>query len=676
MEESFICEEENKFWGDTLEARGSNFRVVYNNVNGLQIGDFIITKQKQQTEKRKIKMLTSTKDTTKVTGVLNAIQRWDANVLCLAETQTAWEKYKVRNKFVAEIRKKDSYANMVGSSSSIGVCESYKPGGTATIFDGNWSSRVTKGWDAHGLGRWSYITIRGRCNTNLTIITAYRVCAKQTNRSVGMHSTFTQQETMLLQRGISKTPQECFIVDMKNFVEELIQKGHELLMCLDANEEWDLVGSRIKELSTQTGLYDLAYHRHGGPVSATYVRMNSTSRIDYILGSERVMEQMVRFGIAPKSFDPILGDHRPQFIDININKLLFLNVKDVGSPTSRKLKSGDPKAVTKYLVEVKKGFNAHNVFNRIDELWDKVRSKAAMTRDDMNKYDAIDRDVYRLCCHAENGLRAYRHNKFVWSPDLDLAVRRVKHWKLRKKYIMNESKTKKILRIGAEKGIMDDGSKSMEVIMTELLDAIETLKEIQSKDKEKRIEYLNRLADKYALDNRMDKEAAVRELLDHEEIRELFREIRLKLKGTAPPQLSEVWLQDDNRGKIILNNEAEVEEHLLQRNWRCLRQAANTPFADGVLGDLLHYDGSGELADKIIKGIEDPRIQGMEPTIRRYIKGMKVQDTDILNTVETNITHEEYREFWSKKRETTVTSPFGLHCGHYKSALYHMLQIF
>jgi len=37
--------------------------------------------------------------------------------------------------------------------------------------------------------------------------------------------------------------------------------------------------------------------------------------------------------------------------------------------------------------------------------------------------------------------------------------------------------------------------------------------------------------------------------------------------------------------------------------------------------------------------------------------------------VNTEISLTDYREFWKNKRETTVTSPFGLHIGHYKSVL-------
>ena len=57
----------------------------------------------------------------------------------------------------------------------------------------------------------------------------------------------------------------------------------------------------------------------------------------------------------------------------------------------------------------------------------------------------------------------------------------------------------------------------------------------------------------------------------------------------------------------------------------------------------------------------------MKETVQLYIAGMKAVDDSILNTVKVEITMKEYRKFWANKRETTVTSPFGLHIGHYKS---------
>ena len=50
-----------------------------------------------------------------------------------------------------------------------------------------------------------------------------------------------------------------------------------------------------------------------------------------------------------------------------------------------------------------------------------------------------------------------------------------------------------------------------------------------------------------------------------------------------------------------------------------------------------------------------------------YLECLWVQDLTKLNQVKPNITLLEYRTFWRKKRESTVTSSYGLHVGHYKA---------
>ena len=91
--------------------------------------------------------------------------------------------------------------------------------------------------------------------------------------------------------------------------------------------------------------------------------------------------------------------------------------------------------------------------------------------------------------------------------------------------------------------------------------------------------------------------------MSHEELRELYRIIRIKMKGYRLPQLSEIWTKEENDdNKVIISDSDKVEEHLLERNCRHLRQAANTPFADGDFGDLIHWDGTGDMLNRILEG--------------------------------------------------------------------------
>ena len=113
------------------------------------------------------------------------------------------------------------------------------------------------------------------------------------------------------------------------------------------------------------------------------------------------------------------------------------------------------------------------------------------------------------------------------------------------------------------------------------------------KAKEKRIEFLHSLAEKYAHENNMSKQKAILAILSHEEIREMYSHIRFKLQGQRQPQLSEVWIRDIEGRKIILTESEDIENHLLNRNKNHLRQASDTLFADGPLGETIQGDGSG-----------------------------------------------------------------------------------
>ena len=156
--------------------------------------------------------------------------------------------------------------------------------------------------------------------------------------------------------------------------------------------------------------------------------------------------------------------------------------------------------------------------------------------------------------------------------------------------------------------MIDESGSSGVQIKDALKQAYSTLHKIQNKDWERRQEFLNNLAEKYASENKIPKELAIKALMHHEELRELFRHIRIKMKGMRTPQLSEIWTTDEVQEKHIITGSREVEEHLLQRNWSQLRQAANTPFAEGEFADDIRWDGTGDMADRMVEGMSLPKI--------------------------------------------------------------------
>ena len=615
-------------------------------------------------------MISSPIEITKVSTMLDLLRSWSANVICLSESQTAWERHTVRESVAKELRKIDRNAGMVGSSSETATASVVKPGGTLTVWDGNWNSRIVKREsDPYKLGRWSYIEIVGKKNSKLCIYTVYRCCKGQTESTVGRTSSFSQQVTLLKLRGVKKSPQEMLLVDLQKNINEKLQEGCEILVCIDANEQMEDDKSRIKKFSMELGLIDIATARFAHP-PPTFVRKKTANRIDFLLCTSVVYENIEAYGMAPLEYERTLGDHRAQYVDINTESLLGLTSIDNSSASSRRLRSTDPKCINKYIDKLRKNFKTHNIHKRMKKLVLSLKEINGMTKCQQEQYEALDRDVFRLCINAEKQIKIMRFQQHAWSPSMEAAAKTIQHWRRRQKAKKeNKNNTHKLILFARSIGIEDDESKSDEDIQVEIKQAFRKLNQVKKVAREKRVEFLNGLADKYASDNMISKSQAVLELLNHEEVREMYRHIRLKIKGSTFSQLDEVWIKSSEGETRVISDNDELNEHLLRRNKDQLRQAANTPFGDGPLGKLLKADGSGDIADRILEGLPIPEAVEYDETIQAYLEGMAVSKVSILDSVKTDLTTEQYANFWKNKRETTATSPFGLHIGHFKSVV-------
>lgn len=95
-------------------------------------------------------------------------------VLCLPETNVNWNSPD-QSVLLRNILHKTWQASVSSvSKPPEEFLSQHQPGGTATILCDNWVSRlVGKGEDPMGLGRWSYLTLRGKGAKLITIITAH-----------------------------------------------------------------------------------------------------------------------------------------------------------------------------------------------------------------------------------------------------------------------------------------------------------------------------------------------------------------------------------------------------------------------------------------------------------------------------------------------------------------------
>ena len=178
----------NASYGDSIHERhDSTIRIFFQNVKGL---------------------------TYSATGedygyYLSCVSSLGADIIVMAETNSAWEHSHIRTTFHATARKQFQSHKVHFSSPSKDIdpmpdTESFQSGGALTLATNTLVSMALgdPSKDISGLGRWSTISFRGQEDRKFTVFTAYRVCKGHIQPS-HIGSAYSRKYTRHKQQGIS-----------------------------------------------------------------------------------------------------------------------------------------------------------------------------------------------------------------------------------------------------------------------------------------------------------------------------------------------------------------------------------------------------------------------------------------------------------------------------------------
>jgi hypothetical protein len=166
--------------------------------------------------------------------------------------------------------------------SKLNLPDSPIAGGTCTCVTGPWATRIMdRGCDPSCMGRWSFVTLIGRYNRKLTIVTAYRV-HNTTIGCAGPWTSYRQQWLALRASGHEQpNPRLQFIKDMTNFIQARQDQGEAVILMLDANETLGAETEGISSLMTKCDLtnslsriYGQAATKHRDPITQHKERDN------------------------------------------------------------------------------------------------------------------------------------------------------------------------------------------------------------------------------------------------------------------------------------------------------------------------------------------------------------------------------------------------------------------
>jgi len=634
---------ENVPKGDHLQHKNENtFRIYFQNVNGLKLdalgGDF--------------------------TEVCYVAAETQSDVLAIAESNLDFTQHYVRKTCFDAVKKVFHHSKLEVSDTPIQTKGAYKPGGTMVLSQGSVLSRLVDS-GADSMGRWSFQTFQGKNTVQVTVIVAYQVCHKNASQR-GRYTAAAQQESLLRQRNEADTnPRRHFRKDLSNFIRRRSNDGQEIILVGDFNEPLDEHGSGMAQLCQENELRDIFNETQGLLHTPTYSR--GKKRLDYALVSSKVLDAFCAGGYEPFN-SRLISDHRAFFLDFDVHALFGCTTPILPNRAFRDIDSRSPKQVASYIRTLHELLSQRKVFDRASQL---------LEADHPNDHfaECLDRDMERLRIAAARGcVKLYEP---AWSTTIAKARAKVgllfRVLSARRTHL---DPTDSITSIQANYDIdflipetVAECQRELRQAQSELRILAKEAANIRLEEQARRISELE-LSGTTAADRK--RATILRNIRKAEEIKKMFRKIRSQRETNQKVGVRrlEVPLTDGDNPKTCLNwrtidAPSEVVEHLRARNRSHFGQAQGTPFTVPPLSQEIDFTASTMTTEMILDG--EYSAMDMSETTQLLIKHMRrsefVNHTKSISTISD-------KEFCSKLKlwkESTTTSPSGLHLGHWKS---------
>ena len=539
----------------------------------------------------------------------------------------------------------------------------YKPGGTMLAALNHTSGRVVS-HTVDKWGRWTAQTLRGKHDRKITIVNVYQVVPDTPGS--GKVTSATQQRSLLLDsEDRLSDPREAFLRDLNAYLQSCKTNGEELLVMGDFNERIGVERNPTSAILSELGLINLMLTRHSTPLPATYARGRKC--LDYGFATNHVVQALEACGYEPFNLR-YTTDHRPYFFDFNTDILFGNATPSLATPTQRILHSNNVKQVTYYIKELYELLEKCNAFNRARQLSLPGNRHAFAER--------LDADMVQSSLAAEKRIK--RYGEPAWSVALDQSRKKLSI--LRKCLSMLKTGLDMTQGIHASNAALNEPislptTKAECVIAIReakhtILDHIATcisLREVEMKKKIQTLEASNKKTD-------AARAVVLRRLQRVEEIKRLFEKLRsARLTGDRRGVVTlEIPVHPDADPKTCsewrtIDVPAEIVDNLQRRNRKHFGQAQGAPFTVPPLSDDLGFSGVGPNADSILHGRYDT--SPFDENLRLLLQHLQISQELMDEESYPTLTEKEFRGKLQAWRESTSTSPSGLHLGHWKALI-------
>ena len=527
------------------------------------------------------------------------------------------------------------------------------------------------GVDPTGLGRWSWIRVRGKHEQFVRFVSCYRPVPG----GGGTGSAWSQHVRFYRSEGTQDpNPRTLVIEELCTAIRSWMDDGDHVVLGMDVNE--DVRDGFCNNQLANIGMFEAIIRNHPTKSVPATCNKDRISRrpIDSIWASPGV--DIVRCGFLPyhsyKGFD---SDHRMVWVEIDNASILGHYPQCLAMPPAEKLRSNDPRYRELYNERVLVAFEEE------DEILVQVEALMAL----MVRHRAGE-DVKSLAqdCHRqlketsiplrkkiESKLRTFHTGPTPWSPRLQVYRDAINYWNrsllLQSGYLTSRVTLK---RLAAKIHIYEGYYASVAECITQLKKAHKAYKTAKKDAAKWRTGFQETFVTATAKRKAIPEEVVIRQIKrEAESKRQGMVSRSIRERNNKQPVVRAIAIAEDGTKFEVDTQEgliAAATPSFLKRQ----QQTEGTPFMTEPLLSEIGYLADGPAVDSIIDGRYIPP-HGTDPYAREFLSALEMPASiRAKGPVNCIATLEEHRDGWKAQKARTASESSTLGFEHYKSAIF------
>ena len=479
--------------------------------------------------------------------------------------------------------------------------DSIQYGGVATAVNHRLTSSKVDN-DSDSMGRWTWITFRGKHNTHTTIISAYRPV-----KSGAPGSVEAQQLRYLREHdNLYDDPLTAYDNDMMNLIKQKRDLGHKIFLIGDFNIRQDSVNeftAQLEDLGLKEVLVE-KYLQDKEIAPATF--SGGRWKIDGVWATD---DLHILQGGHSDITDTAGGDHPWIWADVTEESFLGGNIDPFTKPVARRLSCKTVASCERYQSLLESEYNRHSLKQKLQTIMEEGQEEYSQHGevskkicDEYEKLAAVSENAIK---YADTHCKKVRSGKVPYSRKTKKLQGAIVLWKEILLYKLRLKRNHRMIQRKAKRWEFDEEWRNLSVAETKakLKCARKEYKLHKPRAWEEQKTFLGSQANDMAERDTTGKTAEqyYRQLLHQEESKSSFQRIRVAF---TPPRsgVSRVETDNEDGTRTLICDKENIEREIARANVEKLLQADNTPLRMEPLRTHFGEDGDFSKWDDICDG--------------------------------------------------------------------------